>query len=184
MAGLSIPKTITSVIYWCDSFFIFILMEYTIQDFFNEIRNGNLEQVVGIYSSNPRLLNAKDERGSTPLILATYYGHAQISRFLLENGADVEAKDGSGNTALLGVSFKGHTEMVKELITQGADVNSQNATGATSLIYAVSANKEEVVKVLLANKADVSKKDARGFTALDHAKIGENPILIELLENE
>ena len=74
--------------------------------------------------------------------------------------------------------------MVKELITQGADVNSQNATGATSLIYAVSANKEEVVKVLLANKADVSKKDARGFTALDHAKIGENPILIELLENE
>lgn len=166
------------------AFYTHIFMAYTTKDFFDEIRKGNLEKVIDIHSVNPELLNSKDDRGSTPLILATYYGHAGIARFLLDSGVKLEDKDGSGNTALLGVSFKGHVEMVKELIARGADVNTQNATGATSLMYAVSTNKEEVVKVLLGNKVDVTKKDARGFTALDHAKINGNPILIQLLKNE
>lgn len=63
-------------------------------------------------------------------------------------------------------------------------MNIKNTAGATALIYAVTSNREEIDALLIANKADRSIKDSRGFSSLDHAKIGRNPNLIQLLENE
>ena len=75
-------------------------MEDTGITFFNEIRNGDLTKVEALIAMTPELINSRDDRGSTPLILATYYDHAHITDLLLEKGAEIDAKDASGNTAL------------------------------------------------------------------------------------
>ena len=62
--------------------------------FFNAIRSGDLAPLSKMIEETPVLLNAKDQRGSTPLILATYYNHEEIAIFLIEKGANIDAIDG------------------------------------------------------------------------------------------
>ncbi|KKN17623.1 hypothetical protein LCGC14_0964020 [marine sediment metagenome] len=105
--------------------------------FFDEIRNGSFKEVKAMLAKNPVLLDSKDARGSTPLIIATYYDEPEITDLFLQQGAKVDTKDSSGNTALMGVCFKGYTDIAEKLIKNGADINASNAMGATCLIYAV-----------------------------------------------
>ena len=150
--------------------------------FFNELRIGNTETVKELVAELPELINSVDQRGSTPLILATYYDQRDLANFLLDQGAEIDAKDASGNTALMGTSFKGFVQIAKDLISRGANVNVRNAMGATCLIYTATFNREELARLLLEYGADRTVKDARGNTALDHAKLQGFSILITLLE--
>ena len=45
-------------------------------------------------------VNAKAERGRTPLHFAAHVGHKEIVELLIANGADVNAKDKDGETPL------------------------------------------------------------------------------------
>ena len=138
--------------------------------FFNAIRNGELQQVEQLAKETPALVHTKDARGSTALVLATYYNQIEITKLLIEQGADINAVDGSGNTPLMGVCFKGYANIAELLVNHGASLNHQNALGATALIYAVNFNKLAIIKLLLQHQADIHVKDARGNTAINHAK--------------
>jgi ankyrin repeat protein len=48
----------------------------------------------------------------TALMFAAWENHTEISRALLEKGADPELKDKNGWTAAMRADFKGHTEVV------------------------------------------------------------------------
>jgi len=149
--------------------------------FFNAIRNGDIATVKDQIAANKKYIELTDERGSTPLILASYYNQVQLVNFLIEKGVLIDGQDGSGNTALMGVCFKGFKETAVSLIKAGANVNQKNAMGGTCLIYAVTFGHVEIAKILLENGADKTLKDARGSTALDHAKKQESDKLIALL---
>ena len=153
-----------------------------IEIFFNAIRNGDLNLVEELLNKTPELLAKRDQRGSTPLVLSTYYNQLEITDVLIKKGAKINDKDSSGNTALMGVCFKGFVELAKKLVASGADVNLSNTMGATSLIYAATFNRIEIAKILLEHEADINAKDARGNTALDHAKMQDAKQLIDLLE--
>lgn len=99
------------------------------EQLFNAIRSGEADQVKMILNENPALIQEKDPRGSTPLLLATYYGFIDIAEELMQWDGAINAKDASGNTALMGVCFKGYPEIAKLLIEKGADVNIQNFNG-------------------------------------------------------
>jgi ankyrin repeat protein len=150
--------------------------------FFNQIRNGDVEGVRQSLKTNPGLLQSRDPRGSTPLILAAYYNHLEVVRLLLEQGAPVNETDGSGNTALMGVCFKGYAEMASLLIEAGADVNVRNGMGGTCLIFSVTFNRPEITRLLVKAGADPSARDAQGKTALDHARDQGLADLVPLLE--
>ncbi len=152
------------------------------ETFFTEIRNGDLVAVARMISEHAEWVNAKDQRGSTPLILAAYYGHGDMVDLLLDKGARIDEKDSSGNTALMGVCFKGFTALAKNLIEKGANVNEHSAMGATCLIYAATFNRVEIAELLIGHGADTSAKDGRGNTALEHARMQGTPELIQLLE--
>lgn len=102
--------------------------------FFKAIRNGDHAAVQKMLIVKPDLVNAKDERGSTPLILATYYDQEEITDLLLNYGAKIDAVDASENTALMGVCFKGFAPIAKNIIERGSNVNQRNAMGASCLI--------------------------------------------------
>lgn len=105
-------------------------------ELFNAIQSENLEEIVRILGANPELANTPDQRGFTPLVLATYLGKEAVTEMLIENGADINGQDASGNTALMGVSFKGNDRIVEMLIEKGATVDLQNKNGDSALDFA------------------------------------------------
>lgn len=103
-------------------------------------------------------LNARDGRGSTPLIIAAYYNHSKAVDFLLRAGADTELKDTLGHTALMGACFKGHIEIVKLLLKKGASLSTETDNGSTALTYAATFGHDDIIALLLDNGANPLKK--------------------------
>ncbi|MEM8938891.1 MAG: ankyrin repeat domain-containing protein [Bacteroidota bacterium] len=115
----------------------------------NVIRNEQLDELTEAIKSNPHLVNQPDERGFTPLVLATYLGKETVARLLIENGADIDARDAMmGNTALMGVCFKGAVKLAQLLIEKGANTALKNNNGETALDFAKNGGHQEIVSIL------------------------------------
>jgi ankyrin repeat protein len=142
------------------------------QDIFNAVRTNQLAEVEKYVQAGTDI-NAANERGFTPLILAVY--------FLIEKGAHVDAQDKNGNNALMGATFKAYPHMVKILIDKGAKVNQVNFNGASALTFAATFGQVKIAEMLLQQQADKSISDNLGKTALDYAIVQENKEMIELL---
>lgn len=74
------------------------------KDRFNELlencKEGNLQGVMDVCTCK-RHINVQNERGWTPLIVATYYGHKEIVKWLIANGADIEITNYNGTNLLM-----------------------------------------------------------------------------------
>jgi ankyrin repeat protein len=72
-------------------------------------------------------VNAKTSiyAGSSPLFQASKYGHAEVVKLLIENGANVNYKSSGNVTALWEASWLGHADVVRLLLDKGADVNTK-----------------------------------------------------------
>jgi ankyrin repeat protein len=53
-------------------------------------------------------VNTADKEGNTPFHEATYKGHVEIARELLNHGASLDFADENGNTPLHEAAYKGH----------------------------------------------------------------------------
>lgn len=93
---------------------------------FNSIKNNDNATLNTLLTENPKLAEAKDQRGFTPLILATYFDNEAATKTLIKHNVPINDKDASGNTALIGVSFKGNIEFAKFLIENGANLDEVN----------------------------------------------------------
>ena len=80
-------------------------------------------------------LNIVDDRGRTPLILATIKRKSEDIKYLLSKNVDVHIKDKAGNTALWhAVTSPSPVEAdIQRLLAAGADPLSQNAQGEVIL---------------------------------------------------
>ena len=152
-------------------------------DIFDACRIGNLQQVTELIALQADIVNLKDDKGFTPLILAVYNNQPAIVDYLLANGADTDAVDAAGNTALMGVCFKGYNEMATKLIEAGASLNKQNMQGATALTFATSFNHLQIVELLLRSGANAALPDLRGKIPLDHARVQENWEMFDLIND-
>ena len=152
-------------------------------------------------------VNARDENGNTPLLLATSNlgggtdgapasEDPAVVTVLLEAGADVNARDGQGNTPLLHTAGGKFVEprrarydrvenpaVMAALLAAGADVNALSATGATPLHQAASVEGVETVPMLLEAGAGIRARDSEGNTPLLMAAYGgfRNPAVLETL---
>jgi hypothetical protein len=151
-------------------------------EIFDACRRGDSAAVEQILSEHPELVNARDMKGFTPLILAAYNEQPQIVELLLASGADIDAQDAAGNTALMGVCFKGYKDIAKKLIEAGANVNLRNSNGAPALTFAATFGHLQIAEWMLQKGADLSLPDSRGKTPFDHAVIQENEAMIELFQ--
>jgi len=68
-------------------------------------------------------------------------GRADIARWLIDNGADVNHKTTiMGETLLMSMAVAGEYELVRLLLERGADVNAKNRFSDTALEYALKAD--------------------------------------------
>ena len=86
---------------------------------FRATREGNTDMVKSLLSSPGADVNAKDERGSTPLLEAARYGHEDVCRVLIAARADLKARDKEGKTALMLAVQGDHDEVVRVLKQAG-----------------------------------------------------------------
>ncbi len=133
-----------------------------------ESRNGNTEAVKQLLEAGTDV-NAKNNFGDTPLMLAARYGHNETVGLLLESSADINANNNYGWTALMWAARYGHTETVKFLLEKGADVNRENRHGNTALLFAAYDGSTEMMKLLLEAGADVNATNGEDAGVLSYA---------------
>jgi len=170
-------------------------MEHT-EEFLQAVKQGDTATVNSLADQDPALLTARDENGTSAVLLATYYGQPHIAQLLLQKGVALDIFEAStlgqlervktlldSDPALvnayapdgfypLGLAcFFGHTEVAQYLLAHNADVN-QAARNPQKVqpLHAASANGNfALVKQLLENGADVNGQQSNDFTPLHNA---------------
>jgi hypothetical protein len=66
---------------------------------FQAIRNYNTMVLKEILNRNPDCVSYRDERGNTPLILATIVGWRKAIKLFIKTGADLDCRNHKGNTS-------------------------------------------------------------------------------------
>ena len=150
-----------------------------------------IQRIQKIIQNSPDLVNDR-VNGVTLLQNAAVKGWLDVSRFLLDNGADINATSqlfGQGNedrTALQFAAESGHKTMVELLLDRGAAVDARDKFGRTALHFAVSKGYLSVAKSLIAKDADVNARNTQsGWTPLHTAAdSGSKPMAELLLANK
>lgn len=91
----------------------------------------------------------------TPLHVAAFFSQAEIAKFLISKGANVNAKNEKGNTPLH-IAASISLDVSKILIENGADVNAQNIYGITPLHFSAKKKEADVTLFLLSHNVEVN----------------------------
>jgi ankyrin repeat protein len=118
------------------------------------------------------LVNPKRSGSShiTSLDWAISSDNTELTKLLIEHGADIKAAYDTGETPLHTAANRGDLEIAKLLIDHGADVNAKLKDGWTPLYYAAYSSRKEMVELLLTHGADINGVDIHGKTPLAWAQ--------------
>jgi ankyrin repeat protein len=121
-------------------------------------------------------LCVKDKKGFTVLMKASYRGHLDLVKFLVQKQVDVDATDSQGLTALSWAAVAGHLDVVKCLLEEGhaqvdgaaldmsPDLGSTNTVSGspsqipTPLLAASFYGHQNIVEYLVEKGADVNRQ--------------------------
>jgi GGDEF domain-containing protein len=82
-------------------------------------RGGNVKRVRGLLDSGA-YVDARDNRGNTPLIEAAFFKYPELVQLLLDRGADADARNQNGDSALSEAVRAGHGAIVKTLLLKSS----------------------------------------------------------------
>ena len=115
-------------------------------------------------------VNARDNYGWTPLLLAAGNAGSEVIDYLLRNGADVNTRSDCGCTALHRAAEYNHDlHVALKLIRAGADIDAVNENGETPLICAAANYRNRSLDLawhLFKIGADIHAQDKYGRTIL------------------
>ncbi|UKZ61704.1 uncharacterized protein TrAtP1_002961 [Trichoderma atroviride] len=144
---------------------------------------GNTNSLTG---NDPKSLdiNANDEYGQTPLLIAIYKADWKAAILLLEMGADVNADKRSGYTTVLGAVTGENEDILLKLLRKGANVNDADEDGYSALHLAINNQNQRIVHALLDSKADIDAVvSGRNYTPL-HIAVRQGQIeIVQILLN-
>ena len=144
-------------------------------DIFEAAALGRLARVTELLGADPTAATRRSPDGFTALHLPAFFGPPdapEISRLLLEAGADVNARSENPMSVLpLHSAVAGdQADVAAVLIDAGADVNARQRHGWTPLHGAAQNGATGTVERLLAAGADLTTCNDDGVTAADLAR--------------
>jgi len=126
-------------------------------------RKGDTEGLAAMLKAG-LAVDARDAKGNTLLMLASYHGKTEAVKLLLKSGATVDLRNEKGQTPLGGVAFKGYAEIATLLLDAGADPLADQG-GQTPVDYATMFGRQEIL-VLLRERRGAAAKPTRWFSKL------------------
>src|SRR5919201_2887491 len=111
-------------------------------DVFEAAALGRTDRVGELLDSDPSLANAWAEDGFQPLGLASFFGHAEAARLLVERGAEVNSASRNQmkvmplHSAAAASDPDTRYEIAKLLLEHGADPNARQQDDYTPLMAA------------------------------------------------
>jgi uncharacterized protein len=174
-----------------------------IADLLAHIRRGNAAAVAEMLTANPGLANARDDKGDSPVLVATYHGKPDVVRLLLDRGArpsffeacalgldaDVRREIRDNPSAVRQLAHDGWTPLhLEALLDAGADVLTVSRNGEGNLpINAAAAGpradqRPAIVRLLISRGAPVDGRGSpSGHTPLHEAAFNGDVALVRLL---
>lgn len=137
-------------------------------DLIQAVENNDLERVEEILQDSAYPVNETNEKGETPLLIATHKNYVEVAKRLIDAGADVNQQDRIQDSAYLYAGAQGKTEILKYMIDH-AEPNQTivNRYGGNALIPAAEKGHLDNVKLLLEDgKVDIDHQNNFGYTAL------------------
>ncbi|UCD06185.1 MAG: ankyrin repeat domain-containing protein [candidate division WOR-3 bacterium] len=132
-------------------------------------QQGDIDSVKTLVQAEPELVNLTDETGNTPLHYAVAGGQAEVVKFLISNGADVNALNTANQSVLLYAAYFGNAEITEALIADGATLNDRDVFGRSPLHYAARQRSVDAMMLLIDHKAELDIRDSIGETPLHFA---------------
>jgi ankyrin repeat protein len=130
---------------------------------------GFLELVDHLTLKYPQYASARGGLCGTALHSASFQGHLQVVRYLLQHGVDVNDLNSGNDTPLLLASVHGHLDVIQCLLQHRADVDLRDQFQHTALMCAAYYGHVDAVCFLLEHHAEVNSQDHEGLTPLHHA---------------
>jgi len=167
------------------------------QEIFDVVRAGDAARLKALLDAQPALVNARNERGHSPVLIAQYHKQRDLVAILLAAGPELDIFDAAsvGRTervaewldrdpSLLNAyssdgfyplglaAFFGHPETVALLLARGADIAqvARNPMRVQPLHAAVGSRSLQVVELIANAGAPIDAKQQEGFTPL-HAAV-------------
>jgi ankyrin repeat protein len=140
-------------------------------DFIDAVQKRDGNKATELVSDHPTVIDMRDDKGDTGLIIVLRASDADWTGFMLRNGADANVQGANGDTPLIAAAKAGFHEAVPWLLGLHAKVDGTIKMGDTPLIIAVQQRDTALVRVLLNAGADPDKTDtAAGYSARDYAQ--------------
>lgn len=126
----------------------------------------SLDQYINSYGINNIESNV-DHR--TLLMFATIEKNLEVTKYLINKGANVNIKDKSGFTALHFAVFEDNLSIVQLLVDSGCNIDSLDDQGNTALWRSVmlTDGNSPISKFLISKGADIKKENLHGVSPED-----------------
>lgn len=134
--------------------------------------SGDDESVALLLSRGARTNPRPNAAGDSPISEAITYGHAAVTRALIQAGAKTDLVERTGVNLLHWAAITNRADVVPELAKAGVDINAVDEHGYTPLMYAATIDFGDTatLRALLAAGADRSIKNDAGRTPLQQAR--------------
>lgn len=145
------------------------------EQFLSAVTQGEVAKVKQMLESDPRLAQAKDSKGVSAILKATYFGKREVVAVLLASGIELNVFEASAT---------GQTERVRALIKRDAALaNAFSPDGFTPLGLAVFFGHRDTVEALLAAEAEVNvvSRESMKVTPLHSAAAARQVAIARLL---
>jgi ankyrin repeat protein len=166
------------------------------QEIFDAVRAGDAERVKSLLATEPSLVNVRNERGHSPVLIAQYHhkknalavllaagpeldlfdaasvgDSARVAALLDRDASQVNAYSSDGFYPLGLAAFFGHADTVRLLISRGADLAqvARNPMRVQPLNAAVAGRSLAVVRLLVDAGAPIDPRQQEGWTPLHGA---------------
>lgn len=134
------------------------------------VEQQNEQQVQELLAQSTEV-DIQNDKGETPLLIATHQNNVAIAKALIDAGADINKQDAIQDSPYLYAGAQGKTKILAYMLAhREPDQTVVNRYGGNALIPAAEKGHLENVKQLLEDgRADINHQNNFGYTALIEA---------------
>jgi ankyrin repeat protein len=115
-------------------------------------------------------MNSRGPCDRTPLILSCIHNFDDITKYLLDRGADVNLPDCFGRTAIMYVMKRNDLNLVQYFVRMGASVQQRSRDGVSLMFIACENNNLDAMKWLYSKKLSIMDRTGDNLSLLDVAQ--------------